>query len=75
MTTPRKYRWLTEGQTYVYSAALGKGRDDLRGQACRIITVPRAGSKPANVLVEFGGGERHIVPSGVLRGNRAARPF
>ena len=71
----RKYRWLTEGQHYIYSAAKGKGRDDLRGQECRIVTVPIPGSKPANVLVEFASGERHIVPNGVLRGNRSTRPF
>lgn len=62
-----KYRWLTEGRSYRYSAALGKGRDDLRGQVCQVLTVPRAGSKPANVLVEFPNGERHVVPNGVLK--------
>lgn len=67
----RHYRWLTEGQSYRYSAAPGKGRDDLRGQMCEVLTVPRPGSKPANVLVQFASGERHIVPSGVLKGVKA----
>lgn len=72
MTPPRKYRWLTEGQTYRYSAAPGKGRDDLRGLLCRVLTLPRPGSKPANVLVQFASGERHIVPSGALKAVRYA---
>lgn len=67
MTAPARYRWLTLGQTCRYSARPGKGRDDLRGQSCTVLTLPRAGSKPANVLVEFAGGERHVVPSGVLK--------
>lgn len=65
---PDQYRWLKVGQRYRYQAALGKARDDLRGQTCVVLVVPKAGSRPANVLVEFEGGERHVVPSGVLRG-------
>lgn len=67
----RKYRWLTEGHSYRYSAAPGKGCDDLRGQTCRVLSLPRPGSKPANALVEFGNGERHIVPTGVLKAVKA----
>lgn len=68
---PRRYRWLTEGHSYRYSAAPGKGRDDLRGQVCRVLTLPRPGSRPANVLVGFGNGEQCVVPAGVLK---AAQP-
>lgn len=62
----RRYRWLTEGHTYRYQAALGKGDDTRRGQSCIVITVPRPGCI-GNALVQFGNGERHIVPSGVLK--------
>lgn len=68
---PRHYRWITEGCAYRYGPKEGKGRDELRGQMCTVLTVPRPGSKPANVLVEFENGERHIVPNGVLRGVKA----
>ncbi|MCP2015637.1 hypothetical protein L1280_002805 [Deinococcus sp. HSC-46F16] len=64
---PAKYRWLTEGQTYRYSAAIGKGDDTRRGTTCTVVTVPRAGAKPANVLVRWLDGHTAIVPSGVLR--------
>lgn len=64
---PACYRWLTVGETYCYRAAPGKGLDARRGEACRVITVPRSGSTPANVLVEFTDGERHVVNSGVLK--------
>jgi hypothetical protein len=64
---PRKYRWLTEGQRYAYSPKLGKGDDSRRGQTCTVITVPRAGAKPANVRVRFDDGHVIIVPSGVLK--------
>lgn len=67
---PAQYHWLKVGQRYRYQPALGKGRDDLRGQDCLVLAVPQVGSKPANVLVEFAGGERHVVPHGVLRGNK-----
>ncbi len=64
---PAKYRWLVEGAVYVYGPKQGKGDDARRGQMCEVITVPRAGSKPANVLIQFADGLRHIVPNGVLR--------
>lgn len=66
-----RYRWLTLGETYVYGPALGKGLDSRRGSRCRVVTLPRAGSKPANVRVEFEDGEVHVVSSGVLRKVRA----
>jgi len=62
-----KYRWVTVGQEYRYSAAPGKGDDLRRGTACTALTVPRPGSKPANVLVQWPDGHTAIVPSGVLR--------
>ena len=68
---PRHYRWITEGHKYRYGPKEGKGRDDLRGQMCTVITVPRPGTKPANVRVQLGTGELHIVPSGVLKGVKA----
>lgn len=67
MTGPIKYRWLTQGEPYRYSAAPGKGLDARRGNLCRVITLPRPGSKPANALVEFEDGVQHVVPSGVLK--------
>lgn len=63
----RKYRWLTEGDTRLYNPALGKGCDERRGQHCQVITVPRGGTKPGNILVQFSDGVRHIVPLGVLQ--------
>ena len=62
-----KYRWLTEGHSYRYSAALGKGTDSRRGQPCTVLTVPRGGSKPGNVRVQFADGHIDIVPAGVLK--------
>lgn len=67
MTGPAHYRWLTLGEIYTYSAALGKGADARRGSPCRVVTLPRSGSTPANVRVVFEDGEVHVVPSGVLR--------
>ncbi|WP_161884479.1 hypothetical protein [Deinococcus alpinitundrae] len=64
---PLKYRWITVGQEYRYGPKLGKGDDARRGTACTALTVPRAGSKPANVLVQWPDGHTAIVPSGVLR--------
>lgn len=72
MTGPIKYRWLTQGEPYRYSAAIGKGLDVRRGTLCRVITLPRPGSKPANALVEFEDGVRHVVPSGVLKRPKGA---
>lgn len=66
----RKYRWLTEGQHYTYQPKRGKGDDARRLSTCQAVTVPRAGSKPANVLVQFDDGHRAIVPSGVLKGQK-----
>ncbi|WP_155300980.1 hypothetical protein [Deinococcus kurensis] len=66
-----RYRWLTLGESYLYGPALGKGLDSRRGSRCRVVTLPRAGSKPANVQVEFEDGGTHVVPSGVLRKIRA----
>lgn len=71
MSGPARYRWLTLGESYTYGPALGKGLDARRGSRCRVVTLPRAGSKPANVRVEFEDGETHIVPSGVLRAVKA----
>lgn len=65
-----RYRWLSLGQTCRYSAAPGKGLDTRRGQPCRVLTLPRPGTRPANVRVEFPDGERHVVPSGVLKAMR-----
>lgn len=62
-----RYRWLTEGHSYTYGPRAGKGDDTRRGHACEVVTVPRAGSRPANVRVRFGDGHLAIVPSGVLR--------
>ncbi|AWT34510.1 hypothetical protein DM785_02330 [Deinococcus actinosclerus] len=62
-----KYRWLILGESYTYGPALGKGLDARRGSRCRVVTLPCAGSKPANVRVEFDDREVHVVPSGVLR--------
>ena len=70
MSGPARYRWLTLGESYLYGPALGKGLDGRRGSRCRVVTLPRAGSKPANVRVEFEDGTVHIVPSGVLRAVR-----
>lgn len=67
MNGPARYRWLTLGETYLYGPALGKGLDSRRGSRCRVVTLSRVGSKPANVRVEFEDGETHVVPSGVLR--------
>lgn len=67
---PRKYRWLTEGEIYVYGPKTGKGADERRGQWCEVVTLPSPGSRPANVLVRFADGVRHVVPSGVLRAIR-----
>ncbi|WP_146237369.1 hypothetical protein [Deinococcus yavapaiensis] len=62
-----KYRWLTVGETYAYRAALGRGLDERRGQSCTILTLPKPGTRPANVRVRFEDGVVHIVPSGVLK--------
>lgn len=63
----RRYRWLSLGETYRYSAAAGRGLDDRRGQPCTVLTLPRSGTQPANVRVRFEDGVVHVVPSGVLR--------
>jgi len=65
--TLAKYRWITEGALHRYSPKLGKGDDLRRGGTCTAITLPRPGSKPANVRVRFEDGHVAIVPSGVLR--------
>jgi hypothetical protein len=62
-----KYRWLEVGKEYIYSPASGKARDDLKGQTCKVLNVPKAGTRPGNVRVLFPNNEIHIVPSGVLR--------
>lgn len=63
----RRFRWITEGESYLYCAAPGKGADHLRGQIVTALRVPRAGAKPSNVLVQFPGGAQHIVPLGTLK--------
>lgn len=63
----RRFRWVTEGETYIYSAALGKGCDERRGQECVALTVPRSGNRPSNVEVQFPDGVHHVVPLGVLK--------
>lgn len=65
--TPRRYRWLVEGQLYRYGPKGGKGDEIRRGQPCRVVTLPRSGTRPANVRIEFADGQLAIVPSGVLR--------
>ena len=65
--TGRKYRWLTEGERYVYQAALGKGDDARRGTRCIVITVPKPSARPGNALVQFEDGQTAIVPAGVLK--------
>lgn len=70
MTGPQRYRWLTRGEVYKYSAAVGKGLDDRRGQFCRVLILPKAGSKPANALVSFEDGTRHSVSTWSLRPNK-----
>ena len=62
-----KYRWLTEGERYLYRAALGKGDDARRGMRCTVITVPKPGARPGNALVQFEDGMTAIVPAGVLK--------
>jgi hypothetical protein len=62
-----RYRWLSLGGAYRYSAAPGKGDDTRRGQTCEVLVLPRPGSRPANVRVRFADGTVHVVPSGVLR--------
>lgn len=72
MLPTERYRWLTLGDTYAYRAAPGKGLDSRRGTPCRVLILPRPGTKPGNVLVEFlADGVRHIVPAGVLKAVRA----
>lgn len=66
MTTPRKYRWLTEGNTYTYGPKLGKGDDSRRGTACQVVTLPLPG-RIGNALVRWPDGHTAVVPSGVLR--------
>ena len=58
----RRYRCLTEGHTYRYQAALGKGDDTRRGQTCTVVTVPRPGCI-GNALVRFGDGHQAMVPA------------
>ena len=58
-TPPRRYRWLTEGETYHYRARTGL--DGRRGALCVVVTLPRAGAKPANVLVKFGRGREGLI--------------
>lgn len=67
MTTPQKYRWLTQGVEYIYGPKAGKGDDTRRGTLCRVLILPRAGTKPANVKVGWPDGHVAIVPSGALR--------
>lgn len=67
MNTPTRYRWLTEGQEYIYGPKAGKGDDARRGTVCTVLTLPRPGTKPANVSVRWPDGHTTIVPSGVLR--------
>ncbi len=65
-TPPRKYRWLTEGETYRYQAR--HGLDERRGTHCVAVTLPRPGAKPANVLVRFlADGYMAVVSAGVLK--------
>lgn len=61
MSGPERYRWLTRGEAYKYSAAMGKGLDKRRGQFCRVLILPKPGRRPANALVSFEDGTRHIV--------------
>jgi hypothetical protein len=63
---PQRYRWLTVGELYIYSARPGKGDDARRGQRCRVLTVPRGGG-PGNARVVFADGYVAIVPAGVLK--------
>lgn len=63
---PRRYRWLTEGETYRYGPKLGKGDDARRGTNCTVVIVPRP-RVIGNVLVRFPDGHEAVVPSGVLR--------
>ncbi|AFZ67775.1 hypothetical protein Deipe_2294 [Deinococcus peraridilitoris DSM 19664] len=63
----RRYRWLVEGQLYRYGPKSGKGDEARRGELCQVVTLPRPGSRPANVRVQFADGHLAIVPSGVLR--------
>lgn len=67
MTMNQKYRWLTLGHKYVYQPKIGKGDDARRLSICTVRILPRAGSKPANALVEFSDGYQAVVPTGVLR--------
>lgn len=40
MSGPERYRWLTRGKVYKYSAAVGKGLDERHGQPCRVLILP-----------------------------------
>lgn len=67
MTGPQKYRWLCLGTAYAYRARPGRGLDERRGQPCTVLILPRPRMTPANVLVQFPDGTRHVVSAGVLR--------
>lgn len=74
MSGPQAYRWLRLGSTYQYRPRPGKGLDDRRGQPCTVLILPRGGTKPANALVQFPDGTRHVVPSGFLLRLREVLP-
>ena len=63
---PDVYRWLRTGHIYTYRAAVGKGLDERRGQACKLLTIGN-GRGPRNCLVEFADGVRVVCSWGVLR--------
>lgn len=61
------YRWLKRGHCYTYQPKVGKGDDARRVTTCTALILPRPGTRPANVLVEFDDGHRAVVPAGVLK--------
>ncbi|MVN86890.1 hypothetical protein GO986_08945 [Deinococcus sp. HMF7620] len=69
--TPRRYRWLTEGEVYRFQMdARRTGTPERRGQLCRLLTLsaPHAsfpGSR--NVLIEFSDGYTMVTVPGVLK--------
>ena len=63
---PRRYRWLTVGESYRYGPKVGKGDDARRGTSCEVVTVPRP-SVVGNVLVRWPDGHTAVVPAGTLR--------
>lgn len=67
---PRRYRWLTEGETYRFQMnARTTGVPERRGQHCRLLVIGTGGNFPGgrNVLIQFPDGLTMVTVPGVLK--------